>query len=196
MSYVLGLTGSIGMGKSTTAQMLKDMGLPVWDADLVVHDLYAAGGAAVAQIAGLAPDSINAGAVDRSKLRAAIAAQPSLLDAVQSIVHPLVAANRAQFLAASAAPIVVLDIPLLFEIGADAFCDGVIVVSAPAEVQRERVLARGLPQAEFETILARQMPDADKRARATWVVPTNSLPQTRDHVRGIIAQITKGLSHA
>lgn len=196
MRYVLGLTGSIGMGKSTAAQMLKGMGLPVWDADAAVHDSYAIGGAAVAPIAALAPDAINAGAVDRSKLRAEIQAHPALLNDIQAIVHPIVAANRAQFLAARTAPLVVLDIPLLYEIGADSLCNGVIVVSAPADVQRARVLARGIPEAEFEMILSRQMPDSEKRARATWVVQTNTLQQTRDDLRGIIAAITKGPSHA
>lgn len=196
MSYVLGLTGSIGMGKSTTALMLGDMGLPVWDADAVVHQIYGPQGAAVAPIAALMPDVVVQNAVERSKLRAAIQARPALLDEIQSIVHPIVAANRTQFLRASQAPIVVLDIPLLYEIGADSLCHGVIVVTAPAQVQRARVLARGLSEPEFEAILARQMPDADKRARATWVVQTTNMQRTRADVQKIIAQITKGLTHA
>jgi dephospho-CoA kinase len=196
MSYVLGLTGSIGMGKSTTAAMLQDMGLPLWDADRVVHALYDIGGAAVAPVAALCPQARVHGQIDRDILRSAVTAQPSLLGQIQAIVHPMVADNRAQFLAASTAPIVVLDIPLLFEIGADALCNGIIVVTAPPDVQRARVLARGMDADTFETLLSRQMPDGEKRARATWVIETLSLDHVRAQLQMIISQIEKARPNA
>jgi dephospho-CoA kinase len=196
MSYVLGLTGSIGMGKSTTAAMLQDLGLPLWDADAVVHGLYDVGGAAVDPVAALCPQAGMSGRIDRDILRSAVAAQPGLLGQIQAIVHPLVADSRAQFLAASTAPIVVLDIPLLFEIGADALCNGIIVVTAPPDVQRARVLARGVDEAMFQTLLARQMPDAEKRARATWVIETLGLDHVRAQLKMIVSDIEKAHPNA
>lgn len=196
MSYVLGLTGSIGMGKSTTAAMLQNMGLPLWDADRVVHALYDIGGAAVAPVAALCPQACVDGRIDRDILRRAVAAQPDLLGQIQTIVHPMVAASRAQFLADCTAPIVVLDIPLLFEIGADALCDGIVVVTAQPDVQRARVLARGMDADAFETLLSRQMPDAEKRARATWVIETLSLDHVRAQLQMIISQIEKAHPNA
>ena len=136
MPYILGLTGSIGMGKTTTAAMFEAEGVPVWDADAAVHRLYGPGGGAVAPIAACWPDVIEDGAVSRTHLRARIAENPQMLDLVQAIVHPLVAADRAAFLQAAHAPIVLLDVPLLFESGAATLCDGFVVVSAPPEVQR------------------------------------------------------------
>ncbi|MDZ7905448.1 MAG: dephospho-CoA kinase [Cypionkella sp.] len=195
MSYILGLTGSIGMGKSTTAAMLAQMGLPVWDADGAVHRLYDAGGGAVAPIAQLVPHAIVNGGLDRGALRAAIAENPALLAQIQTIVHPLVAQDRAEFIASTNAPIIVLDIPLLFEIGADALCDGVIVVTAPPEDQRARVLARGISAADFDLLLSRQMPDAEKQSRATWVVHTTSPAHVAEDLARILAQI-KGRPHA
>jgi dephospho-CoA kinase len=193
MTYVLGLTGSIGMGKSTTAQMFRDLGVPVWDADAAVHALYAPGGAGALAIAALCPDAILAdGSVSRDRLRGAIARDPALLDRVNAAVHPLVAQDRAGFLAANPAPLVVLDIPLLFEAGGAAQCNGVAVVSVPAEEQRARVLARGLSKADFQMILARQMPDADKRARADFVIVTD----TPDHARAQVQQIVQTLREA
>lgn len=196
MAYVLGLTGSIGMGKTTTAKMLLAMGIPVWDADASVHQLYAPQGAAVPAIAAICPDALVNGAIDRNRLRHAIAENPKLLNALQDIVHPLVARERAYFLSKTPDPIVVLDIPLLFEIGADAQCDGVLVVSAPAELQRQRVLQRGITEPEFHTILARQMPDAEKRARATWVVETLSIAHVQQQLHQILTEIRKILPHA
>lgn len=190
MTFILGLTGSIGMGKSTTAQMFADEGVPVWNADNVVHQMYSAGGAAVQEIAALNPDVMTEGAVDRSKLRALIAQDPSVLDHVQKIVHPLVAAHRAEFLANADAPVVVLDVPLLYETGADGMCDGVVVVSVPAETQRQRVLDRGeMSEDEFQLILSRQMPDAVKRAKARWVIETLTLDGARQSVKDVLAEI-------
>lgn len=192
MTYVLGLTGSIGMGKSTTAQMFRDLGVPVWDADAAVHRLYAKGGAAVARIAALAPQAILGGMVDRARLRDAIAADPALLDRINAVVHPLVAADRAAFLSATRAAIVVMDVPLLFETGGEGYCDGVAVVSAPPEVQRARVLARGMPERDLDLILSRQMPDAQKRARADFVIPTSTLDGARAAVQDILQQLRGG----
>lgn len=189
--FRLGLTGSIGMGKSTTAAMFAAEGVPMWDADAAVHRLYAAGGGAVGPIAALRADAIVKNAVDRGRLKAWIAADPTALSQIEAVVHPLVTADRAAFLATHAdADLVVLDVPLLFETGADAQMDGSVVVSAPPEVQRARVMARpGMTETQFATILAKQMPDAEKRARATWVIATTSLEEVRAAVRNLIAQI-------
>lgn len=190
MSYVLGLTGSIGMGKSTTADMFRAEGVPVWDADATVHRLYGPGGGATGPVAALAPQAIaDDGSVDRDRLRAAIAADPSLLDRINAAVHPLVARDRAAFLARTRADVVVLDVPLLFEAGGAALCDGVAVVTAPAEVQRERVLGRGMPEADFRMILSRQMPDAEKRARADFVIETKTQEGAREQVRAVLERI-------
>ena len=197
MTFVIGLTGSIGMGKSTTAAMFADAGVPVWDADATVRRLYQKGGAAVEVVRQHFPDVMEQGGVSRAKLRDMIAADPSVLDRLQDLVHPLVEADRAGFLASAVAPIVVLDIPLLFEIGADSQCDGIAVVSAPADVQKERVLARGeMSEADFEMILSRQMPDAEKRAKATWVIPTLTLDDARAAVASILDDIKEGLNDA
>lgn len=197
MPYLLGLTGSIGMGKSTTAQMFAAAGVPVWDADATVHRLYGVGGAATAVLAAIFPEVIQDGAVSRARLRVKIAADPSVLDLLQAKVHPLVAADRAAFIAAATAPIVVLDIPLLFETGADAHCDGIVVVSAPLAVQRARVLARGgMTDSDLDLILSRQTPDADKRARATWVIQTTDLDSARAAVRQILQDIAQRPRHA
>ncbi|SFN35162.1 dephospho-CoA kinase [Thioclava dalianensis] len=189
--FLLGLTGSIGMGKSTTAEMFADAGIPVWDADKTVHDLYARGGAAVVPIAEAFPDAIKDGAVDRAALKLVLAQKKQALSRLESIVHPLTTQSRAAFVQAhSDADLIVLDIPLLFETGAQTQCDAVLVVSAPPEVQRTRVLARpGMTESQMELILARQMPDAEKRARATYVIETRSLEQTRADVRKLIAKI-------
>lgn len=195
MTFVLGLTGSIGMGKSTTAQMFREAGIPVWDADAAVHRLYAPDGAAVAAVAALLPEVVGPeGGIDRARLRAAIAADPSLLDRVNAIVHPLVARDRAAFLAAHPDPVVVLDVPLLFEAGGAADCDAIAVVSVPPEVQRARVLARGMTEAEFETIRARQLPDARKRELADFVIDTTTMDGARAAVAEILRRI--GERHA
>lgn len=189
--FLLGLTGSIGMGKSTTAQMFADEGIPVWDADATVHALYARGGAAVAPIAAAFPEAVVDGTVDRSRLRTALAAQEGALARLESIVHPLTTAARQAFIAAHAdADLILLDIPLLYETGADAECDAVLVVTAAPQVQRDRVLARGTMTGEqLDLILSRQMPDARKRALAHHVIETHSLDETRAAVRDLIRTI-------
>ncbi len=192
-AYRLGLTGSIGMGKSTTATMFADEGLPVWDADASVHRLYAPAGAAALAVARLFPAVLRDGGVDRAALRALIAADPGVLDQIQTVVHPLVAQDRAAFLAQHPNEIVLLDIPLLFETGSDKACHGIAVVSVDAETQRQRVLDRGeMTPEEFQMILSRQMPDAEKRARATWVIDTTTLDGARTAVRKILSDIRRG----
>ena len=193
MRYLLGLTGGIGMGKTTTAAKFAAHGVPVWDADAAVHRLYAPGGAAVPGVGALFPSAVTAAGIDRKLLSQLLAAAPRRLAELEAVVHPLVADDRAAFVAAHAdAPVVLLDIPLLFETGADAQMDGVAVVSAPAEVQRERVLSRpGMTPETLDLILSRQMPDADKRARATWIIPTDSLPAAQAAVAGILADVAQ-----
>ncbi|SEP60876.1 dephospho-CoA kinase [Loktanella sp. DSM 29012] len=196
MTYLLGLTGSIGMGKSTTAQMFRDAGVPVWDADASVHALYAAGGGAVAPIGAVFPDAIVDGAVSRPALRTIMQSDATALDRVERIVHPLVAADRAAFIAAKTDPLLVFDIPLLFEGGAEAWLDGTLVVTVPPDIQAERVLARpGVTQAQFDMILSRQMPDAEKRSRADFVIETRTLDDTRQAVQNLILDLT-GADHA
>jgi dephospho-CoA kinase len=188
--FRLGLTGSIGMGKSTTAAMFAAEGIPVWDADAAVHRLYAKGGAAVAAIAPLCPQALSQGAIDRAALKTWIAQDPSALPQIETVVHPLVAADRAQFLADITADIALFDIPLLFEKGTDAEMDATLLVTAPPDVQRRRVLSRqGMTQAQFDLILQRQMPDAQKRARATHIVETLDVASTRAYVMALITHI-------
>ena len=196
MTWLLGLTGSIGMGKSTTAQMFRDEGIPIWDADAAVHRLYALGGMAVGPVGAAFPDAIVDGAVSREALKKIIAADPSALGQLEKIVHPLVAQDRAAFIAQNTAPIVVVDIPLLYETGAEKWLSSVLVVSASPEVQRARVLARqGMTEAQFEAILSRQMPDAEKRGRADHLIETTTLDEARAKVRALIAEL-KGQTDA
>jgi dephospho-CoA kinase len=174
---VWGLTGSIGMGKSTAARAFRRLGVPVFDADAAVHGLQAKGGRAVRPIGAAFPGSVKDGAVDREALRRAVLGDPAALKRLEAIVHPLVRAEQRRFLArwrGRGAGLVVLDIPLLFETRRPAReFDAVIVVSAPAAVQRARVLARpGMTESRLDAILARQMPDAEKRRRATHVIRT------------------------
>ena len=189
--FTIGLTGSIGMGKSTTAQMFRDLGIPVWDADAAVHRLYAPGGAALPKIKAAFPNAVT-DHVDRQVLRELISADALALDQLNAIVHPLVAADRAAFLAESTSDIVVLDIPLLFETGLQDQFDLVVVVSARPEIQRERVLARGTSVEQFETLLARQMPDAEKRAGADVVIETHTLEGARKAVQSLVDDIRAG----
>ncbi|GAB1478070.1 dephospho-CoA kinase [Paracoccaceae bacterium] len=190
MTFRLGLTGSIGMGKSSTAAIFAAEGLPVWDADAAVHRLYAAGGAAVGPVGALCPPAVRDGSVSRETLKQYIAQDPKLLPAIEAAVHPLVAQDRASFLASSTADIIVFDIPLLFEKGGEAEMDGTLLVTAPAALQRARVLARpGMTEAQFQLILSRQMPDSQKRARATHIVETLSPEQTAAYVRALITHI-------
>lgn len=193
MTVRLGLTGSIGMGKSTTAQMFRDLGVPVWDADATVHRLYAAGGAAIGPVSSLVPDAIRDGAIDRDRLKSALKTDPDLLNRLESVVHPLVAADRARFIAEHAnAPLIVLDIPLLFETGGAAAVDAVAVVTTDADTQKSRVMARpGMTQTLFDQIMSRQTPDAEKRARADHLIETNTLENTRARVAELVQQLTK-----
>lgn len=191
MMRVLGLTGSIGMGKSTTAQMFADEGVPVYDADAIVHGLYA--GEAVPLVEAEFPGTIREGAVDRTLLAERVTGNPEALKRLEAVVHPLVRKAQQRFLAkaeASGAKVAVLDVPLLFETGGDARVDAVVVVTAPAQVQRERVLSRGVDAARFEALLARQMPDQEKRRRADFVVDSSKgFDAAREEVRAILAQV-------
>ncbi|MEO9865638.1 MAG: dephospho-CoA kinase [Yoonia sp.] len=188
---MLGLTGSIGMGKSTTAQMFADLGVPVWDADAAVHRIYSVGGTAVGPVSDVYPMAITNGAVDRGKLKDMMADRDGVLEKIQEIVHPLVAADRQAFLDDHKdADFVLLDIPLLFETGADKWIDVTICVSAPADVQENRVLSRkGMTKNTFDMILSHQMPDADKRAKADHVVETLELDATRDAVAKLMTEL-------
>lgn len=191
MTYKLGLTGSIGMGKSTTAQMFRDLGHPVWDADEAVHRLYAPGGAAVVPVAVAFSDALVDGGIDRAALKAAIARDGAALARIEAIVHPLVAQDRADFLAGHHdRPLVVFDIPLLFEGGGGAAMDGVAVVSTDAATQRARVMQRpGMSEQMLDMILSRQMPDAEKRARADWIIPTDTPEAARAAVERICNEV-------
>ncbi|GKS03237.1 dephospho-CoA kinase [Sphingomonas aquatilis] len=187
---ILGLTGSIGMGKSTVAAMFADEVVPVFDADATVHRLQGPGGRVVAAIEAAFPGTTSDSGVDRAKLSAAVLGDDDAMRRLEGIVHPAVAEERAAFLAANAdAPFVVFDIPLLFETGGDAHVDRIAVVSAAPEVQRARTLARpGMTPTKFDAILARQMPDAEKRVRADVVIATDvAIDQTREAVRRVIA---------
>lgn len=190
MTFKLGLTGSIGMGKSTTAVMFADLGCAVWDADAAVHRLYSVEGAAVAPIAAAFPGAVVDGAVARDRLRAILATDSSALSRLEEIVHPLVARDRMAFVAANPGRILVFDIPLLFETGGDAEMDVTVCVHVASDRQRARVLARGIMgDADLERILARQMPIADKLARADYTVETDSLDHARAQVEDIVQQI-------
>jgi dephospho-CoA kinase len=194
---VIGLTGSIGMGKSTTAQMFLDEGAPVYDADAEVRALYVAGGAAVGPIEAAFPGVVWDGAVDRALLGDRVLGDPEALNRLNGIVWPLMGAARQRFLEAAEArkaEFVVLDIPLLLETGGESKVDAVVVVSAPSDIQRERVLAReGVTPAKFEAILAAQMPDAEKRRRADFVIDTGEgLEGARRQVREVLAALRSG----
>lgn len=190
MIFRLGLTGSIGMGKSTTAALFAAAGVPVWDADAAVHRLYAAGGAAVAPLTAVCPAATIAGYVSREVLKTAIAADAQLLLRIEAVVHPLVAADRTDFLKTVSSGIVVFDIPLLFEKASQAEFDATLLATAPAAVQLARVMARpGMTALQFQTILARQMPDSEKRALATHIVETLDLASTGAYVAALIAHI-------
>lgn len=189
-AFRLGLTGSIGMGKSTTANMFRDLGVPVWDADETVHRLYAAGGKGAEAIAKLHPPAVTVDGVDRKALSDWIAEDRANLAPIEAAIHPLVAEDRVAFAANAKTDLVVFDIPLLFEVGADKDVDAVLVVSAPEEVQRERVLDRpGMTEEQFEIILGRQMPDADKRAKADYVIETLSIEATKQAVATLVDRI-------
>ncbi|CAN1563882.1 CoaE Dephospho-CoA kinase [Caulobacteraceae bacterium] len=193
----VGLTGSIGMGKSTTAAMFAAEGVPVYDADAEVHALYAKGGAAVEPLEAAFPGVVVDGAVDRARLSHLVVGKPDELKKLETIVHPLVGESRVGFFqkaVAEGADIVILDIPLLFETGGEKRMDAVVVVSAPADLQRQRVMARpGMDEAKLDAILARQMADAEKRARAHFVIDTGQgLDHARIQVRDVLARLRAG----
>lgn len=193
---VVGLTGSIGMGKSTVAKLFAEEGAPAFDSDAAVHALYAPGGAAVAPIEAAFPGVTKDGGIDRTALSACVVGDVEAIKRLEAIVHPLVRKAQAKFLQANlvaGADIVVLDIPLLFESAGAALFDKIVVVSASAEVQRERVLVRpGMTAEKFEALLARQVPDAEKRARADFVIDTGgALEATREQVRAVLDALRK-----
>ena len=191
---VIGLTGSIGMGKSTTAAMFRDAGIPVYDADAAVHAAYDVGGVAVGPVGEAFPGTVRDGRVDRQALGKAVLGDPEAVKKLNSIVHPLIGRDRARvFEAAEAggADMIILDVPLIFETGGEKNMDAVIVVTAPAEVQRERVLAReGMTPERLAGILSHQVPDAEKRARADYVIDTG---QGLEHARAQVAKVIEAL---
>jgi dephospho-CoA kinase len=197
MTFKLGLTGSIGMGKSTTAKMFVEEGCSLWDADAAVHRLYAKGGAAVLPLSERFPDVLEDGAISRAKLKVLLRRKPAALSEIEAIVHPLVAKDREGFLNSTKADICVLDIPLLFETGADAYMDATVCVSVDATVQRKRVLDRGqMTEQDFEAILSKQMPDKEKRAKADFVIFTDTLEQARSQVQNVLKTIRERVGHA
>lgn len=192
---VIGLTGSIGMGKTTTAEMFKSAGVPVWDADSTVHRLYSQDAETIAEIAKICPDATRSGTVDREILKDWIKVTPDGLIQLEQIVHPSVAQDRQNFLETNPAEIVVLDVPLLFETGLYKSVDVIAVVSVPADIQRQRVLARSnMSEAQFEAILAKQTPDADKRARADFIIDTTTLDAAKAAVHKVLKTIRTDLS--
>lgn len=201
MTFKLGLTGSIGMGKSTTAQMFVDAGCALWDADATVHQLYAPNGPAIAPIAKLVPqaleDTDQGPILNRAILREAIRSEETVLSQIEAIVHPMVKSSRAQFIAQTTADIAVFDIPLLFETGSQDDFDATACVFTDADTQKQRVLARGQMSAEdLKMILSRQMPIADKRAKADFDIETDTLDHARQQVTAILETIRKGLRDA
>jgi dephospho-CoA kinase len=191
---LLGLTGSIGMGKSTTAKLFAEAGVPVYDADATVHKIYQ--GEAAPAIEAAFPGTTVDGKVDRAKLSAKVLHDPAAIKRLEAIVHPMLGASRQKFLddaEASGAPVVVMDIPLLFETGGEKRVDAVVVVTTSPENQRERIMARGTMTSEaLDSILARQLPDAEKRERADFVVDTShGLDPVRAQIRDILQQVAK-----
>ena len=192
MTFKLGLTGSIGMGKSTTAQMFAELGIPVWDADAAVHKLYSTGGAAVSAIQELYPEAIENGEVSRPALKGLILSNENVLRELERIVHPLVAADRQNFIETSDTDIVLLDIPLLFETNGDKHMDAIACVNIEPETQRERVLQRGsMTEEQFEQILSKQLPNDVKCRQSDFVIRTDNLDHAKEQVAHIIELIRK-----
>ncbi len=190
---VIGLTGSIGMGKTATARLFAEAGVPVWDADAAVHRLYGPGAAGTKVVARLFPGAVTPEGVDRARLRARVLDDKEALARLEAAIHPLVAEDRTAFIERAGEAghdLVVVDVPLLFETGAEGEVDVVVVVSAPPEAQRKRVLARGtMSEEEFARILARQLPDAEKRRRADFVIDTSTPETAREGVRRVLARL-------
>ena len=197
MTFKLGLTGSIGMGKSTTAQMFAELGIPVWDADAAVHKLYSTGGAAVPAIRELYPEAVEYGEVSRSALKRLIQSNESVLVELEGIVHPLVAADRQNFIETSDSDIVLLDIPLLFETNGDKHMDAIACVDIDPATQRERVLQRGsMTEEQFEQILNKQLPNDVKCSQSDFVIQTDNLDHAKEQVAHIIELIRKDYINA
>ena len=196
--FVIGLTGSIGMGKSETAKLFAAQGVPVHDADAAIAKLYGKNGAAVERIGREFPGTVKQGAVDRKALSALVVKDRAALARLEALVHPLVADERRDFLQKTDAPIVLFDVPLLFETGAETEMDAVVVVSAPENVQRARVLARpGMTAEKFERLKSRQLSDTEKRQQAHYIVMTDKgLDHARDQVKMILDDIRSKLSRA
>jgi dephospho-CoA kinase len=195
--FKLGLTGSIGMGKSTTARLFEEAGCAVWDADAAVHRLYAKGGAAVSPMQALFPDAVSSGSVDRSALREIIARDPGALSKIENIVHPLVRSDRTQFATGTDAEIIVFDIPLLFETGSDDEMDAVVCVTISPEQQEKRVMQRGTMSIDqFRAIRDKQMPNDEKCARSDYVIETDTLDHARAQVHDVLEQIRKRMTDA
>ena len=197
MTFKLGLTGSIGMGKSTTAQMFAELGIPVWDADAAVHKLYSTGGAAVLAIQEVYPEAIEHGEVSRPVLKGLIQSNENVLRELERIVHPLVAADRQNFIETSDTDIVLLDIPLLFETNGDKHMDAIACVNIEPETQRERVLQRGsMTEEQFEQILSKQLPNDVKCSQSDFVIQTDNLDHAKEQVAHIIELIRKDYINA
>lgn len=189
--FVLGLTGSIGMGKTTTAEMFREFGIPVWDADAVVHSLYRESSEALTKIGKIAPAAVEMGYVDRVVLQQEILKEPDMIRDIERIIHPMVARNREEFLEDNKGTnLVVLDIPLIFERGMEDLCDEILVVTINEKAQRMRVLARpGMTEEQLNYILSRQVPDEEKQARADHVIRTVSI----DHVRAEVLKLIRNI---
>ena len=197
MTFKLGLTGSIGMGKSTTAQMFAELGIPVWDADAAVHKLYSTGGAAVPRIQELYPEAIEDGEVSRPALKRLIQSNENVLSEIERIVHPLVAADRQNFIETPDSDIVLLDIPLLFETNGDKYMDAIACVDIDPETQRERVLQRNtMTEEQFEQILNKQLPNDVKCSQSDFVIQTDNLDHAKEQVAHIIELIRKDYINA
>ncbi|WP_439522771.1 dephospho-CoA kinase [Marivita sp.] len=197
MTFKLGLTGSIGMGKSTTAQLFAEAGCAVWDADAAVHRLYEEGGAAVSPMEALFPDAISGGSVDRAALRGIIGRDAEALTQIEGVVHPLVRDDRAQFAEMTEADITVFDIPLLFETASEADMDAVVCVTVSPELQEKRVMERGtMTREQFLAIRDKQMPNAEKCARSDFVIQTDTLEHAGQQVHDILGQIRKRMTDA
>jgi dephospho-CoA kinase len=197
MTFKLGLTGSIGMGKSTTAKMFAELGIPVWDADAAVHKLYSTGGAAVSAIQELYPEAIEHGKVSRPALKRLIQSNENVLGELERIVHPLVAADRQNFIGTSDSDIVLLDIPLLFETNGDKDMDAIACVDIDPETQRERVLKRNtMTEEQFEQILNKQLPNDIKCSQSDFVIKTDNLDHAKEQIAHIIGLIRKDYINA
>jgi dephospho-CoA kinase len=198
--FLLGLTGSIGMGKTTTAEMFRDALIAVWDADAAVHELYTSDTDTIEKIYDIAPAAVSGEGVDRKRLGNILQADKDLFPKLEAIVHPAIRAHRAAFIEAcktTGQKMAVVDIPLLYETKADEWLDAVLVVTTDADTQRERVMARGgMTEDIFQMILSRQTPDADKRARANYVIETKSMEHVRDEVHSLIVKLIGALPDA